>query len=200
MNNIIVVSGPSGCGKSTLISMLLKEHPDITFSVSHTTRTPRENEVDGEHYYFTSRDRFVRMAEEGGFAEWALVHGRYYGTSLMEIDSKSSGSKFLVLDIDVQGARILRPKFPEAVFVLISPPSFRELEKRLSQREHGINLEFEQRLKIAKEELGEYSIYDYIIINDELRKAYGVFNSIYTAYKNTMARNEARIIRILESV
>ncbi len=199
MSNIIVVSGPSGSGKTTLISMLLKEHPDLIFSVSHTTRASRGKEVDGKEYYFVSEAQFLHMIEEGAFIEWAKVYDNYYGTTLAEIENKASGTRFLVLDIDVQGARIIRQKFPDAIFILVAPPSLKELEKRLLQRENVINDEFQQRLRIAREELKEYPIYDFVIINDELRKAYGVLNSIYTSCKNTTARNETRIKRIIES-
>jgi guanylate kinase len=198
-SNLIVISGPSGSGKTTLIRMLLKEHPDIIFSVSHTTRGPRDKEHDGREYYFINEEKFLRMVDEDAFVEWARVHDQYYGTSFQEIESKASGSKFMVLDIDVQGAKIIRRKFPDALFILVSPPSIKELEIRLLQRGHDIDEEFQQRLRIAREELKEYPIYDFIIINDKLRKAYGVLNSIYTAAKNTAARNEARINRIIDS-
>jgi guanylate kinase len=199
MNNIIVVSGPSGSGKSTLINMLLKEHHDIIFSISHTTRAPRELEQDRIEYYFISKEQFLQMIEEGAFVEWAQVHDKFYGTSLEEVENKSSGTKFLVLDIDVQGAKIIRDKFPNATFILVAPPSVKELKKRLISRENEITEEYHQRIQIARDELAEYEVYDYIIINDELRKAYGVMNSIYTACKNSTARNEKYIQRIIGS-
>jgi guanylate kinase len=107
MNSIIVISGPSGSGKSTLIRHLLQKHPEIVFSTSHTTRTKRNREIEGRDYYFVSKGQFQEMIDNGEFVEWAKVYGNYYGTSFREIEKKarSSSTKYLVLDIDVQGAK-----------------------------------------------------------------------------------------------
>ncbi|HLP47160.1 MAG TPA: guanylate kinase, partial [Candidatus Kapabacteria bacterium] len=125
MNNLIVVSGPSGSGKSTLIRRLLQKHPELVFSTSHTTRSRREREIDGKDYHFVSTEEFRRMIESDEFVEWAQVYGNYYGTSYGEIESKTKESQktFLVLDIDVQGARNIKKKYPDALFVFIIPPT-----------------------------------------------------------------------------
>jgi len=201
MNNIIVISGPSGSGKSTLIRSLLKDHRDIIFSVSHTTRPRRGKEVEGKHYHFISKAQFRRMIDNNTFVEWAEVHNNYYGTGFAEIDNKlkDSGNRVLVLDLDVQGAKNIKKKFPEALLILVTPPTLKELETRLLRREKAINQQVKKRLQIAKEELNEYKFYDYIVINENLEKAYSVLNAIFTAFKNTTARNEARIKRIITS-
>ena len=199
MNNIIVISGPSGSGKSTLIRFLLKDHSDIIFSVSHTTRPRRGKEVDGKHYHFVSHDQFRRMIDNNAFVEWAEVHNNYYGTGFAEIDDKlkNPGNRVLVLDLDVQGAKNIKEKFPEALLILVTPPTLKELETRLIRREKAVNRQVEKRLQMAEEELKKYKLYDYIIINDNLEQAYSVLNAIFTAFKNTTARNEARIKRII---
>ncbi len=198
MNNIIVISGPSGSGKTTLIRMLLKEHPEIAFSVSHTTRLPRGQEKDGQDYFFISQKQFQEMIAADGFIEWAKVHGNYYGTSMQEVIKRSQESPFLALDIDVQGARIVRGKLPNALFVLVTPPSIEALEKRILHREKTITPEFQRRIQMAIEELKAYKIYDYTVVNDILNDAFNVLNGIFLAYKNTTARNEALLKQIIE--
>ncbi len=135
MRNIIIISGPSGCGKSTLIAMLLAEFPELQFSVSHTTRSPRPGEIDGKDYHFVPAGRFERLVEGGRFAEWAEVHGQRYGTSWKEIRAKSARGRTLVLDIDTQGARSIKKQFPEAVGIFVVPPTLAALKKRLRQRQ-----------------------------------------------------------------
>ena len=141
------------------------------------------------------------MIDNNTFVEWAEVHNNYYGTGFAEIDNKlkDSGNRVLVLDLDVQGAKNIKKKFPEALLILVTPPTLKELETRLLRREKAINQQVKKRLQIAKEELNEYKFYDYIVINENLEKAYSVLNAIFTAFKNTTARNEARIKRIITS-
>ncbi len=199
MNNIIVISGPSGCGKSTLIRRLLHKHPEIVFSVSHTTRPRREREVEGRDYYFISVEQFKQMIAKDEFAEWAEVYGNYYGTGYMEIENKGKQGQnnFLALDIDVQGARNIRQKFPEALFIFVIPPSLEELQNRLLKREKKEDENTRKRLEIARRELKEYNIYDYIVINKDLDEAFYVLNAIYTAYRNITCRREYFIKKLL---
>lgn len=197
-NNIIVISGPSGSGKSTLIERLTAQYPDIIFSTSHTTRPLRGSERDGEDYYFVSEERFLKMAERGEFVEWAKVYENYYGTSYKEIETKSKTGKDLVLDIDVQGAGIIKKKYPGALFILVAPPSLQDLRKRLVEREQKIDRHIEKRLEIAREELSRYDIYDYIVINDNLEDAFAVLNAIYIAYRNTISRHEEFMKQLVE--
>jgi len=194
--NIFVISGPSGSGKTTLIKRLMALHPRIVFSTSHTTRTIRAGETHGKEYYFVSVEEFLRLRDNGEFVEWAEVYGNYYGTSLKEIETKSvhrdeNGGFTLVLDIDVQGAINIRKKYPEAQFVLITPPSMEELRNRLIIREQKIDAHFEHRLRIANEELQQFNVYDYIVINDQLEEAFSILNSIFIAFQNTTARRAA---------
>lgn len=200
MNNIIVISGPSGSGKSTLIRRLLKKHPEIVFSTSHTTRTKRVREIEGRDYYFVPKDRFLEMVDNGEFVEWAQVYENYYGTSYREIErkSKSNMKKFLVLDIDVQGAANLKKKYPDALLIFVVPPSMEELRRRLVGREKTVDRQVQTRLRIAEDELKQYYIYDYIIINEHLEKAFYILNSIVTAFKNSTPRRESFIKKLLK--
>lgn len=193
MHNIIVISGPSGSGKSTLIGRLMQQHPEIIFSTSHTTRPIRGKEVNGSDYYFIPQEEFLEMVENDEFLEWAKVYGNYYGTSYREIDSKSKmgGDTILALDIDVQGARKIKEKYPDALFIFVVPPSLEILRQRLEARERKFDQHIRERLEIAKEELKQYSIYDYIVVNDKLEEAFKVLDAIYTAYRHTRWRQEA---------
>lgn len=166
--NLIVVSAPSGAGKTTLCGAILKSLDRIAFSVSFTTRRPRAGELDGVDYYFVSEEKFRDMIEKGEFAEWAIVHGNYYGTSRKIIDDLLEREVDVLLDIDVQGAKQIKKLYPEAVLVFIMPPSFEELKKRLYTR--GAE-DIELRIKRAFEEMREYYLYEYVIINDNLERA-----------------------------
>jgi guanylate kinase len=192
-HNIIVISGPSGSGKSTLIGRLMKLHPEIIFSTSHTTRPVRGKEVNGSDYHFIPREEFLEMVRNDEFVEWAEVYGNYYGTSYREIDhkSKKGGDTILALDIDVQGARKIKEKYPDALFIFVVPPSLEILRQRLEARERKFDQHIRERLEIAKEELKQYSIYDYIVVNDKLEEAFKVLDAIYTAYQHTRWRQEA---------
>ncbi len=198
MNSIIVLSGPSGCGKSTLIRKILHWRKDLTFSVSHTTREIRERETDGKDYHFISKETFERMIAEERFVEWAHVHGNYYGTSLGEVRSKSSGRDILILDIDVQGAKQIREKFPEAHLVFVAPPSMDELERRLLKREKEMNEHLKRRLEEAKNEMRQYLFYDYTLVNKDVNITAKVLNGIISSYRYRSFRQGFYIERILE--
>lgn len=192
-SDIIVVSGPSGSGKSTLIQRLAANHDEIVFSVSHTTRRKRETEAHGKDYYFVTEEEFLRMIANREFVEWAKVYQDYYGTSMQEIRDKAGEDKYLLLDLDVQGAKNIKKRFPQALFVFIVPPSLEVLEERLSKREHGIDRGIEKRLAEARDWLAQYPLYDYIVVNDTVEEAYRVLEAIYTAYKHAAPRQEALI-------
>ncbi|OVA10246.1 Guanylate kinase-like [Macleaya cordata] len=172
----IVISGPSGVGKGTLISKLMKEFPStFGFSVSHTTRAPREKEKDGVHYHFTERSLMEKEIRDGKFLESASVHGNLYGTSIEAVEVVSDAGKRCILDIDVQGARSVRASSLEAIFIFICPPSFEELEKRLRARGTETEEQVQKRLRNAKSELEEgksSGLFDHILVNDDLDKCY----------------------------
>ncbi|XP_073005507.1 guanylate kinase 1-like isoform X2 [Typha latifolia] len=152
----VVISGPSGVGKGTLISRLVKDFPNtFGFSVSHTTRSPREKEIDGIHYHFAEREMMEKDIREGKFLESALVHGNLYGTSFEAVEAVTDAGKRCILDIDVQGARSVRCSSLEALFIFICPPSFEELEKRLRIRGTETEEQIQKRLRNAKEEIDQ---------------------------------------------
>lgn len=175
-NKPIVISGPSGVGKGTLISKLMKEFPSMFgFSVSHTTRAPRDKEINGVHYHFTERSVMEKEIKDVKFLEFANVHGNLYGTSIEAVEVVADAGKKCILDIDVQGARSVRASSLEAIFIFICPPSFEELEKRLRARGTETEEQIQKRLRNAKAELeqGQSSgLFDHILVNDDLDKCY----------------------------
>lgn len=198
---LIVITGPSGSGKTTLIRHLLSRHPEIKFSVSHTTRPPRPGEVDGVDYYFVSEEEFSRLLKKGKFIEWAIVHGYRYGTSKEEF--RKSLASDLVLDIDVQGARQIRnlnrPGLDQAVFIFILPPSREILIKRLRARGDLMESELERRLKKASQEIRNYRLFDYLIINDDLNQAIEEMEAIIRAERQRQVRMKDKIREILNT-
>ncbi|KAJ0982319.1 hypothetical protein J5N97_010574 [Dioscorea zingiberensis] len=178
----VVISGPSGVGKGTLISKLVKEFPStFGFSVSHTTRMPREKEMNGVHYHFTERSKMEKDIREGKFLESALVHGNLYGTSIEAVEAVTDSGKTCILDIDVQGARSVRASSLEAIFIFICPPSFKELEKRLRARGTESEEQVQKRLRNASAELEQGKLpglFDYVLVNDDLKTCYGDLKKI----------------------
>ena len=169
---LLIVSSPSGAGKTTLCNRLREEFPQLRFSVSHTTRKPRPNEVDGREYHFTDKETFTRMIEENAFAEWAHVHGNLYGTSLSEIEVARNTANGVLFDVDYQGARQIKARMPQAVGVFILPPSLAELERRLRGRGTEDEPTTLRRLQAAKGEIEHYGFFDYVVVNDEIQRAY----------------------------
>ena len=169
---LLILSSPSGAGKTTLTKYLLDELPDYTFSVSHTTRKPRQGETDGVHYHFVDRERFGAVRDAGGFAEWAEVHGNLYGTSLAELDrARAQGKRGIVFDIDYQGARQIKASRPEAIGVFVLPPSLAILRKRLEGRATDDPAVIERRFAHAKVEIEHYGFFDYVLVNDQLEES-----------------------------
>lgn len=195
---LYVITGPSGCGKSTLVKSILGEVENVEFSVSYTTRKKRDSEQEGQDYFFISKAEFEQKIEMGKLAEWAVVHGHYYGTSKGEIEKKGS-KKDLLLDIDVQGAQQIKTKVKKAVFIFILPPLFQELKTRLEKRGEESTGLIERRLEIAKKEIRFYHEFDYIVINDKLDKARKELTSIILATRCRLDSRKKEIMPILRS-
>lgn len=179
---LFVISAPSGAGKSTLLKRLMAEISGLAFSVSHTTRSPRPGEQDGVEYNFVNRDHFLEMIDSGQFLEYAEVHGNLYGTSSVAIEKQLQQGMDVILDIDVQGAEILRRLGrPSAKFIFIAPPNLDVLETRLRGRGTESEETITVRLKNAQVEMRAATRYDYLIINDVLEDAEKVLASVILA-------------------
>ena len=177
----VVLAAPSGTGKTTLARRLVERHADFMFSVSATTRPPRERERDGVDYHFIDRPEFEAMVERGELAEWAEVHGRLYGTPRAELERAADEGKHVILDIDVQGARQVRTHVPEAVLMFLLPPSIDDLMVRLSGRGSEPDAEVARRLKSALAELQAAAEFDYVVVNDDLEKCLIAIRAIVEA-------------------
>ena len=199
MSTVFIISAPSGSGKSTLVRRLLVSVPRLKFSVSYTTRAPRGNEREGENYHFIPADEFKRMLEQDEFLEWAQVFGNYYGTHRNALELACAEGADLVLDIDVQGARQLKQKIPEAVSIFILAPSRKVLEQRLRSRSEDREEVIARRLKDAAEEIGNYKDYDYVLINRELAEAEATLAAIVLAERTRRDRIENQIRPILDT-
>ncbi len=174
-----IISAPSGTGKTSVLTKAREILPILTFSVSYTTRTPRETEKDGIDYFFISKPKFQKMIKQGEFIEWAEVFGNYYGTSKKFIETSCQRGQIVILDIDVQGTlQIMNQADLGAVYIFITPPSIAELEKRLRNRGTETVKSLQERLSAAEKELSFKNRYDYIIINESLDKAVEQFLSI----------------------
>jgi len=169
---ILILSGPSGCGKSTLLKEVYKEIGDYYFSISTTTRDPREGETHGVEYFFTTKEEFEKDIDNGDFLEYANVHGNYYGTSLKPVKEALNEGKLVIFDIDVQGHELVREQLNDVVTsVFITTPNLTELEERLNSRATDAQDVIEKRIKNAKGEIESFRTYDYLIINDDLEEA-----------------------------
>ena len=169
--SVFIISAPSGSGKTTLVDRLLAEVPGLLFSVSYTTRAPRGQEQNGREYCFVTREEFERMIASQELLEWAVVFGNYYGTARHFLDDARRAGQDLLLDIDVQGAKQVRERVPEAVSIFILPPSRQDLERRLRHRSQDTEEVIRKRLLDAGREIYGYDDYDYILINDQLESS-----------------------------
>lgn len=180
--HLFVVSAPSGAGKTTLGRALRNVYPDIRYSVSHTTRKPRQGEKDGVDYHFTDTKNFVDMRDRGCWAEWADVHGHYYGTLAKNLEQALSDGHDILLDIDVQGTLQILKRYPDAVTIFIMTPSLDILKQRLSKRGTEDSQSIEKRLRNAEAEIAKKSIYRHVIVNDDLPTAIAEFIRIVGEY------------------
>ncbi|HNW81293.1 MAG TPA: guanylate kinase [bacterium] len=192
---IFVLSAPSGAGKTTLVNNIKKKFPFLVESVSMTTRKPRSGEIEGKDYFFVSSDDFLQKKEAGLFAEWAEVHGNFYGTPLSFLKDTISMGKHVICDIDYQGAINIWKAFrKEAVLIFILPPSMDELEKRLRGRATDNEEIVQKRLENARKEIGYFTYYNYIIVNDDVVKATDILSSII------ISNTEASVLKNIETI
>jgi guanylate kinase len=168
---LLIISAPSGAGKSTLIREVLRRFPGLAFSISHTTRTPRRGETDGVEYHFTTREEFERGIDEGRWAEWARVHGNYYGSCSRQLEDHLRHGRWVLLDIDVQGMEQLRRRYPDSVTIFILPPSEAELRRRLLARGTEDAQTVARRLAAGREEMTCQDRFDYRVVNDRISTA-----------------------------
>jgi guanylate kinase len=185
---LIVVSAPSGAGKTTLCREIRKIVANLGYSVSHTTRAPRSGEVEGRDFYFVAEADFQRMVDRGEFAEWARVHGNLYGTGVRALEETLERGEDVLLDIDTQGARQLRTRYPQGVFVFVVAPSMKDLELRLRERQSDAPHEIARRMARAVEEIAAWREYDYLIVNRHLDEAVRQLQSLIEAERCRTAR------------
>jgi guanylate kinase len=197
MSTVFIISAPSGSGKSTLVNRLMSGVEDLTFSVSYTTRAPRGAEIDGQAYHFVGREEFEERLAKDEFLEHADVFGNYYGTHSSALDAAQDRGKDLVLDIDVQGAAQLKKRIPDAVSIFVLAPSREELEKRLRARSQDKEEVIRRRLTDAAKEIRNYSLYDYVLVNNDLDLAAETLKAIVRAERVRRIRVEERIRPIL---
>ena len=204
---LFLLSAPSAAGKTTLIRRLFELHPDVaaglTFSVSHTTRPAREGEVDGRDYHFVDEKAFDDLVAADGFLEWAVVHGRRYGTSREAVETQRARGYDVLLDIDVQGADQVSERQPDVPRIFVLPPSFEVLEQRLRRRGLDSADQVERRLVNARSEVQRARDYEYVILNDELDRACGELASVFVAERCRRDRMQGildEVLRASESI
>ena len=184
----IVISGPSGVGKGTIVKKLL-ERFNAWYSISMTTRQKRENEIDKVNYFFVSREEFEKTIKENDFIEYATYNNNYYGTPKKEIDNKLNKKIDVIAEIEVKGAKKVKELYKDSVLIYILPPSFEELETRLRNRNTEDNATIEKRLNIAKEELKQIDIYDYVVVNNTVEETTNKVINIIESEKSKVSRN-----------
>ncbi len=189
---LFIVAAPSGAGKSSIVNAVLARDPNICLSISFTSRQPRPGERHAEHYHFVGKDEFEAMVAEGDFFEHALVHGDWKGTARQSVEPQLAAGKDVLLEIDWQGARQVRAKVPGAVSVFILPPSRQALEQRMRARGQDSEEVIAQRLAAAREEMGHYGDFDYVIVNETFAVAVDEMCAIFTASR---LRREAQVAR-----
>ena len=192
----LILSSPSGGGKTTITKLLLERRPDVGYSISCTTRAPRNNETNGKDYFFLSKSDFLEKRERGEFAESAEVHGNWYGTLRSQVDIVLGQHKHVIMDIDVQGARQFKAAYTESVLVFLLPPSAEALIQRLSARQTESGDGFRTRVRAAREEVRAAVSYQYAVTNDDLEAAYRLVSSIIDAEAVKHARQPQLTARV----
>ncbi len=191
---LFIVSAPAGTGKTTLVRMLADEFPCVAESISCTTRAPRPGEIADKDYHYLSKKDFEEKVQKKAFLEYAEVFGSFYGTLEDHVEKKREEGKHVILVIDTQGAMKLKKKGSDAIFIFVAPPSLGELRARLFKRKTDHPEEIEKRLKWATQEIEMASHYDYLIINDNLHRAYEILRSIMIAEEHKKERHDYRTI------
>lgn len=199
---MLILSSPSGAGKTTLTRMLLQDKSvDLTLSVSVTTRARRSSEVDGIHYHFITRPEFERLRDSGDLLEHAEVHGNFYGSPRARVESVLAQGRDVLFDIDYQGTQQVRLKSPDdVVTIFILPPSMRELQARLERRAEDTADTIARRLANARNEIQRWTVYDYVLVNDDLQHTYRQVQAILQAERLRRARAQTAITRFVESL
>lgn len=187
--HLIVISGPSGVGKGTVCEELMRQRPDLTLSISATTRKKRPNEVDGENYYYYSVEEFNDLIDNGELLEYAQVHGNYYGTPRKFVEQKIEEGCDVILEIDVQGAMQVKENTDEGVFIFLLPPEVSDLEERIRHRATEDEAEIHLRLKNAEKELAMLNDYDYAVINDKVEDCANTIAKIIDAENQRIDSN-----------
>lgn len=187
---LIVVSGPSGTGKGTVCGELLAQTPELAYSISATTRKPREGEVDGKNYYFMDKADFEKKIAEGGFLEYANVYGNYYGTPLAKIEERLRDGEDILLEIDTQGALNVMEKCPDGLFIFLVPPSIAELERRIRGRGSETEESLKKRMGSARKEIEDGKRYGYVVVNDTVKNAVKRIMAIRTAEHCRVDKNQ----------
>lgn len=168
---LIVLSAPSGSGKTSIAKAILQKYPDMLFSVSATTRSPRGGEQNGKDYFFLSREEFLSRKEKGDLVEWEEIYGDYYGTLKSEVDKALGAGRVMMFDVDVKGALSIKKKYPRAVLIFIRPPGIEALRERLVKRKTEGEEALRRRIARAEMELQQGGLFDYQVVNDDLQKA-----------------------------
>ncbi len=197
---LIVISGFSGSGKGTLVRELLHRYQDYALSISMTTRAPRPGEQDGVEYFFTDRASFEEAIRNDGLIEHAEYCGNYYGTPKVYVESQMEKGKNVILEIEIQGALLVKKKFPESLLIFVTPPNADELKRRLEGRGTESAEVIQKRLSRAVEESEGIEAYDYIVVNDKLCECVDQLHSLVAAARRTPGRNEEFIGRIREEL
>jgi guanylate kinase len=195
---VYVISGPSGTGKGTIREILMRNHPELNFCVSVTTRTPRPGEISGVSYVFTDREDFQGKLSRGEFLECATVYGNMYGTLRGPVDEKRDAGEDVLLEKDVQGALAIKKALPEAILIFIAPPSVGELRARIEKRGTETKRDMDVRLGFARDEIGQIENFDYVVVNYHVQEAVAVFEAIITAERHRVENQLEIIAKCLE--
>ncbi len=197
---LVILSGPSGSGKDTVLNKLCECDPDVKVSVSMTTREKRDDEIDGVHYYFVTREYFEKKISENRMLEYAEYAKNYYGTPAEPVDEMLSQGKSVILKIEVQGAEKIRNRYDDVISIFLMPPSLRVLEQRLRGRGTEDEETIQHRLFIAKEEIRKAYDYDYVVFNDTVENAVADIKAILCAEKRKIERNKKTVSEVINNV